>query len=384
MKFMHIADLHLGKIVNEFNMIHDQKHVLKQMLDIVKEKQIEGVLIAGDVYDRAIPPLEAVEVLSSFLSELTALNCKVFLVAGNHDSGERLGFGKELFRKSGVYIAGRLEDYIEPIPLMDEYGPLSVTLLPFFKPAVLAHKKEALKDNSYEAAIEAVIRDIPIRKEERNILVTHHFVTSKTSTVECSDSENQICVGGADNVDSHIFDGFDYVALGHIHGPQKVGREMVRYCGSPLKYSFSEEFHHKSVVILDIKEKGEIKLEKQELIPLHDMRRIKGKLSDLISDEVIKLADPMDYLGVTLTDEEEILDPIGVLRRFYPNVMQITFEKNKTNENEIMVQHQKIREKSPQELVEDFFTYASGRQMDQGRKDLLKELYEKAEERMAK
>lgn len=358
-------------------MMEDQKHILNQIIEIIQNEQIDGVLISGDIYDRSIPKTEAVSLLNLFLTQLANLDIPVFLIAGNHDSGERLAFGNELFAKQNVFVVGTIPEQIKSYEMKDQFGTVTITMLPFFKPAVIKHRYGDDSIQSYEQAFAKVIGEIPLDDSNRNILMAHHFFTSIKGDVECSDSELPLSVGGADNIDVSILEPFDYVALGHIHRAQKVGRDTIRYAGSPLKYSFSEEFHKKTVTIIELKEKGDIDISQILLSPLRDMRRIRGRLVDLINNEVVNLANPEDYLGVTLLDEDEIYDPMNTLRRYYPNVMQITFEKLATKKEAFTLSQHDSQEKSPLELIEHFFEYVTERDFDPKRKMVISSIINK-------
>lgn len=330
MKFLHTADLHIGKRLNEFNLIADQAYILEQIIHIARKEEVDGVLLAGDIYDKTQPSAEAVELLDEFLTKLTSLDINVFMISGNHDSAERLSFGHRIMEKTGLYISGRFAGSLEPITIADEHGWLNVYLLPFIKPAqVRPYFAEPIE--TYHQAIEAILKNVEINQQERNILIAHQFVICGSLEPERSDSEN-ISVGGLDSVDISLFAPFDYVALGHLHRPQKMGTETVRYAGSPLKYSFSEALHEKSVTILDFGAKGELDLKEVPLLPLRNLREIKGPLAEILRIGREDDEESLDYVRITLTDEEEIYDAIGQLRQVYPNLMVLDFENRRTAE----------------------------------------------------
>lgn len=360
---MHLADLHIGKVINEFSMLEDQRYILEQILEQIKAEEIDTLLIAGDIYDRSVPSAQAVELMDWFLTETARLCTAVFLISGNHDSGERLSFGKNLFEKHHVYITGNLKDSLTAVELQDEFGSIFVYLLPFFRPAELQSLGVKTDDRRYETAVNYMIEQMNLDTTKRNILLTHHFVMNRGGQdgfgVECSDSENRLSVGGIEQVDYRIFDRFDYVALGHLHQGQKVGRETVRYAGSPLKYSFSEQFHQKSTVVFEMKEKGELVWKLCPLKPMRDLRKIRGKLKDLTEESVVESENAKDYIGVTLTDSEELYNAIGVLRTFYPNVMQLTFERFEQKEEKHLQDVKSLQQKTPLELVENFLETVS-------------------------
>lgn len=367
MKLIHTSDLHIGKMVNEFSMLKDQEFVLKQMIDIAKEERADALLIAGDIYDRNIPPSDAVAIFDQFVSELIKEGILVLLISGNHDSPERLSFASRILEKKGFYIAGVYDGTVKNVTLTDEYGKLNIHLIPYVKPPITKHLLEKEEIVTYENSVKAILDTIPLDKNERNILITHYFITNLGIEPECSDSETRISVGGTDNIDVSLFDDFDYVALGHIHGPQRIGRETVRYAGSPLKYSFSEVFHKKSVTVLEIKEKGDINIRMREIKPLHDLRKIKGQLEDLMSKEVYSMADTMDYLQVTLTNQEELVDPIGTLRSIYPNVMQLILEKNIRTQDSTTTKIDHMKSKSTLEIYKEFYESVTEREFDMER-----------------
>ena len=333
MKLMHLSDLHLGKLVLEQSMIDDQKYILNQIIDIVKKEQVDIVLIAGDVYDKSIPTIEAVNLFSDFLTRLYKLKVLVFVISGNHDSKDRLSFGNELFVDNGIYIEGIFNGNLRCETINDKDGKLNIYMLPFIKPVEVKRFYPDEIIDTYEDAIKCILKHSSINKSERNIIMVHQFVTSLGEDVIRSDSES-ISLGGIDNIDVTLFKDFDYVAMGHIHGPQKVGRETARYSGSPLKYSFSEVNQKKSVCIIEFNSKEDINISKIPLIPIRDMRVIKGPFDKLISKEIVNLENKNDYLDVVLTDDDYIINAIGKLRKFYPNILKLEYE-NKISSNEV-------------------------------------------------
>ncbi len=333
MKLMHLSDLHLGKLVLEQSMIDDQKYILNQIIDIVKKEQVDIVLIAGDVYDKSIPTIEAVNLFSDFLTRLYKLKVLVFVISGNHDSKDRLSFGNELFVDNGIYIEGIFNGNLRCETINDKDGKLNIYMLPFIKPVEVKRFYPDEIIDTYEDAIKCILKHSSINKSERNIILVHQFVTSLGEDVIRSDSES-ISLGGIDNIDVTLFKDFDYVAMGHIHGPQKVGRETARYSGSPLKYSFSEVNQKKSVCIIEFNSKEDINISKIPLIPIRDMRVIKGPFDKLISKEIVNLENKNDYLDVVLTDDDYIINAIGKLRKFYPNILKLEYE-NKISSNEV-------------------------------------------------
>ena len=365
MKFLHISDLHIGKRVNEFSMTEDQKYILNQILRIAEQERAEAVLIAGDVYDKSMPSAEAVQIFDWFLTGLADLGKTVIAVSGNHDSPERIAFGGELMRGRGVYVSPVYRGEALEVALRDEYGDISVHLLPFLKPATLRHALEGRQEEeenrlpeSYQEALEIAVKRMEIDVKKRNILVAHQFVTGAG---RC-DSE-EVAVGGMDNVDASVFDDFDYVALGHIHSPQSVGRETVRYCGTPLKYSFSEAEQEKSVTVLEMGEKGDVVLSTVPLVPLRDMRKIRGSYGEVMSRSFYQDTNTEDYVQITLTDEEDIPDGLQKLRTVYPNLMQVAYDNSRTRQDRTVEAAEQAERKSELELFGEFFELQNNQTM---------------------
>ena len=377
MRFIHLADLHIGKRVNEFSMMEDQRYILGYVLELVDEqkekgKAIDGVLIAGDVYDKPVPAAEAVQLLDWFLTELVARNLPVYMVSGNHDSGERLSFGAHLLEKSRVFLRSVYDGCLEPIELEDSYGKLNLYMLPFVKPA---HVRKALDDDTittYQDAVCAVLEHASVREEERNILIAHQMVTG----AQRCDSE-EISIGGLDNIDADVFDIFDYVALGHLHGPQKVGRDEVRYAGTLLKYSFSECVHKKSVTIVEFCEKGKVSIETIPLVPLRDMRQIEGRYEEVMSREYYKDSNKEDYLKIVLTDEEEIPDVLGRLRTVYPNIMKLVYNNTRTRSSKSIEQAEITENKQPIDYLEEFYEVQNNQKMSADQQIIVSDLIAK-------
>jgi exonuclease SbcD len=365
MKFLHISDLHIGKRVNEFSMIEDQKYILNQILRIAEQERAEAVLIAGDIYDKPMPSAEAVQMFDWFLTGLADLGKTVIAVSGNHDSPERIAFGGALMRGRGVYVSPVYRGEALEVELRDEYGDISVHLLPFLKPATLRHALEGRQEEeenrlpeSYQEALEIAVKRMEIDVKKRNILVAHQFVTGAG---RC-DSE-EVSVGGLDNVDASVFDDFDYVALGHIHSPQSVGRETVRYCGTPLKYSFSEAEQEKSVTVLEMGEKGDVVLSTVPLVPLRDMRKIRGSYGEVMSRSFYQDTNTEDYVQITLTDEEDIPDGLQKLRTVYPNLMQVAYDNSRTRQDRTVEAAEQAERKSELELFGEFFELQNNQPM---------------------
>ena len=318
MKLIHLSDLHIGKRVNEVSMLEDQEYVLRQILQIIDTEKADAVLIAGDVYDKSIPPAEAVTLFDDFLCRLAKRDLPVFIISGNHDSPERLAFGNRLLEHSGIHISPVYSGKIESVTLTDEYGAVNFWLLPFVKPV---HVKRFYPDEgieSYTDAIRTAIQYMEVDQTVRNVLLTHQFVTGAAT---CESEE--LSVGGTDNVDAEVFEGFDYVALGHIHKKQQIGKRPIYYAGAPLKYSFGEAGSTKGMLLVTVDEEGLKKVEELPLTPLHDMRKIKGTLQELLTQGREEGEKALDYVQACLTDEGELIDPMETLRSVYPNAMQI-------------------------------------------------------------
>lgn len=372
MKLLHLSDLHIGKRVNEFSMIEDQKHILTKIINIIDEEKPQGVIIAGDIYDKSVPSAEAVQLFDDFLVRLSKRELKVFVISGNHDSPERIAFGSQLMEKSGVYMSPVYEGVIQPITMSDDEGRLHIYMLPFIKPAHVRRYYPEAEITSYTDAIKIVIENMDINIKERNVLITHQFVTGAS---RC-DSED-ISIGGSDNVEATIFTPFDYVALGHIHSPQNVVRETIRYCGTPLKYSFSEEKHEKSVTIIELGEKGNIALRYIPLIPKRDMRKIKGSYMEVTNKSFYEGTKIEDYLSITLTDEEDIPAVINKLRAIYPNIMKLDYDNKRTQSNNKIEGTEKIERKMPIELFSELFLKQNNQELSQEQYQFTSDLIEK-------
>lgn len=371
MKFLHLSDLHIGKKVNEYSMIEDQKFILNKILNIIDDEQPDGVLIAGDVYDKTIPSAEAVQLFDDFLFALSTKNIEIFIISGNHDSPERLSFGNRLIDSIGIHISPVYNGNIKSTVLKDKFGKINIYMLPFIKPASV---RRFFDDEivSYTDAVRVAIENMHIDKNDRNILITHQFVTGSKR----SESE-EISVGGTDNVDVSVFDGFDYVALGHIHSPQKCSFEHIRYCGTPLKYSFSEANDKKSVTVVELKEKGNLNLKTIPLMPLRDMKEIKGKYIDLMNKSYYENTTYQnDYIHITLTDEEEILNAMAKLRSVYHNLMKLDYDNTRTKNNLIINADKNIESKSPMQLFSDFYKLQNNKPLSEEQSEFIENLIE--------
>lgn len=375
MKFAHIADLHIGKRVHDFSMLEDQKYILDQMLKIFQEQQVDGVLIAGDVYDKTVPSAEAVQLFDSFLTSLAKEKIPVYMISGNHDSAERLSFGAELFAGSQIYISEVYDGTLRKISVQDEYGFVHIYLLPFLKPALVRHVLGREDIATYQDGVAAALAECEVDTAQRNILVAHQFVTG----AGISDSE-EVSVGGIDNVDKEVFEKFDYVALGHIHKPQKVGRETLRYSGTPLKYSFSEADHQKSVTIVELLDKGEIQIREAVLVPKREMRKIKGTYLEVTAKNAYTSENQGDYLQVTLTDESDIPNAIEKLRTVYPNLMRLEYDNRRTRENREIEAAKEQEKRSELELFEEFYELLNNEPMKEEQKGFVERLIQELKE----
>ena len=371
MKFLHLSDLHLGKRVIEFSMLEDQKYILNEIIKIADSQKPDAVLIAGDVYDKGIPPLEAVSLFDDFLNRLVERNLPVLIISGNHDSPERISFGSNLMKKSGVYFSSVYDGTVDKVTLNDDKGPVNFYLLPYLKPSYVRQCFAEEKIDSFNDAVKMALSKVDVDKSQRNVLLAHQFVTG-ASTCE----SEELYVGGSENIDASLFDDFDYVALGHLHGPQKIIKENVRYCGSPLKYSFSECSQKKSVCLVELGKKSEVKIDLQELKPLRDMREIKGSYDDIMLKKNYESTNVEDYIHVTLTDEQDVPEGFGKIRSVYINLMKLDYDNARTrNNNEIETKFD-AKQIKPADLFEGFFELQNNKKMDEEQKSFIDSLIE--------
>ena len=375
MKFIHLSDLHIGKRVNEISMIEDQAYILTQIIRIIDGERPDAVVIAGDVYDKSIPPAEAVTLFDDFLCRLAKRSLPVLIISGNHDSPERLAFGGRLMAGSGIHLAPVYDGIVEPVTLSDSHGDVRFWLLPFIKPV---HVKHCFPDAGIESCTDALrtaVEHMGVDFTGRNVLVTHQFVTGAAT---CESEE--ISVGGSDNVDISVFDGFDYVALGHLHGPQNVGSSRVRYCGTPLKYSFSEAGHYKSVTVVELGEKNDLRLRTVPLTPRHDLREITGTFAELTDKAFYSTASTEDYLHIILTDEEDVAEAVGRLRVIYPNLMKLSYDNTRTRTDQVVGSAENVKSKSPLELFEELYALQNNQPMSGEQRAFTQELIESIQE----
>lgn len=373
MKFIHLSDLHLGKRVNEFSMLEDQEYILTKIINIIDEQKPDGVIIAGDVYDKSVPSAEAVELFDDFLVRLAKRNLKVFVISGNHDSAERIAFGGRLMDKSGIYMSPVFDGKVEPITLKDDYGDVNIYMLPFIKPSNVRRFYPENEIITYSDAVKTVINSMEIDETKRNILITHQFVTGAVR----SESED-ISVGGTDNVDASVFECFDYVALGHIHRSQKCGGcEYIRYSGTPLKYSFSEANDKKTVTVMEMNDKGNITLDFVHLVPKRDMVEIKGTYDELTLKSFYENTTYQDdYIHITLTDEEDIPDVLTKLRVIYKNIMKLDYDNKRTRTMNEISGAGDVKEKTPFEHFSEFYELQNGQPLSEEQTEFVSDIIE--------
>lgn len=356
MKFIHLSDLHLGKRLNDYSLIEDQEYALCRILEIIDDEAPSGVLIAGDVYDKSIPTAEAIRLFDVFLTNLSDRGVPVFVISGNHDSAERMAFGSRLMDQSGVHLAGVYDGKCEPISLSDEEGEVRIYMLPFFKPQA-ARRFHGEGIESYTDAMRLAIEAMNVDTSVRNILIAHQLVTGSS---RCESEE--ISVGGTEDVDISVFDDFDYVALGHLHRPQRCTADRIRYCGSPLKYSFSEAGDVKSVTVVEMPRKGSLTVRTIPVPPLRDMVELRGKYEELMQKSFYEdTTYREDYVRITLTDEDDIPDAIGRLRVIYRNLMRLDYDNKRTRSAGTV--DIPVEKRSPLELFSDFYEAQNDRPM---------------------
>lgn len=384
MKLMHLSDLHLGKRLNEFSLLEDQSFILQQLVELVRSEQPDCVLLAGDIYDKPVPPAEAVTLFDDFLNKLAQLTT-VCVTSGNHDSAERLAFGAQLMREGGVHFCGLYTGEPQCVTLQDAYGSVHIYLLPFLKPAHVRHclpPTEVEQVTTYHEALRCAVERLHINAAERNVLVAHQFVTGAQTA-----GSEAVNVGGVDNIGAEVFAAFDYTALGHIHRAQNVGSERVRYSGTPLKYSFAEWQQEKSVTLVELGEKGSVSVTALPLAPLRDLRKLRGSYEELMSrefyDELPKDSDGLlrDFYHLTLTDEEDVPDAVQKLRSVYKNLLQLEYDNKRTRTDNAIEGAERVVEKSPLELMEKFYQLQNNQALSEKQRAYLQGLLEKEESR---
>lgn len=376
---MHLADLHLGKRVNGFSMMEDQEYILNRILEIMEEEQPDGLLIAGDVYDKTIPPAEAVRRMDDFLTAVAAKHIPVFLISGNHDSAERVAFGHQLMQGSGIWISPVYDGTIRHHTLEDRWGEVNIYLIPFLRPSVVRSFFPDVEIEDYMDALRTIIEDLQVDTSRRNVVLAHQFVTAAGALPETCDSE-QLSVGGLDRVDGSVFSPFDYTALGHLHGPQRVGSETIRYAGSPLKYSFSELHQKKSVTMAELRAKGETEIRQIPLQPRREMIELRGTFEEILAEARKKGEPQTDYYHMILTDETDVVDALSRLREYYPNIMLLDYDNRRTRSQKEVEQLDRVEERTPGELFAALYEQQNGQEMDSDRKEyldgLIREIWE--------
>lgn len=376
---MHLADLHLGKRVNGFSMMEDQEYILNRILEIMEEEQPDGLLIAGDVYDKTIPPAEAVRLMDDFLTAVAAKHVPVFLISGNHDSAERVAFGHQLMQGSGIWISPVYDGTIRHHTLEDRWGEVNIYLIPFLRPSVVRSFFPDVEIEDYTDALRTIIEDLQVDTSRRNVVLAHQFVTAAGALPETCDSE-QLSVGGLDRVDGSVFSPFDYTALGHLHGPQRVGSETIRYAGSPLKYSFSELHQKKSVTVAELREKGVTEIRQIPLQPRREMIELRGTFEEILEEARKKGVPQTDYYHMILTDETDVVDALSRLREYYPNIMLLDYDNRRTRSQKEVEQLDRVEERTPGELFAALYEQQNGQEMDSDRKEyldgLIREIWE--------
>ncbi|MBR0235630.1 MAG: exonuclease SbcCD subunit D [Clostridia bacterium] len=372
MKLLHLSDLHLGKRLNEYSMLEDQEYILKKIINVIDVEKPVAVIIAGDIYDKSIPSAEAVKLFDDFLVSLAKRKLEVFVISGNHDSAERIAFGSRIMDASGIHLSPVYDGKVAPITLSDEFGDVNFYMLPFVKPANVRRFYEDEEIISYTDSIQCAVSHMSIDSEKRNVLVTHQFVTGARR----SESED-ISVGGTDNVDATVFESFDYVALGHLHSPQNCSSEKIRYCGTPLKYSFSEAKDQKSVTIVELGAKGSLSVRETTLVPMREMVEIKGRYNDIMQKSFYENTSYQnDYTHVILTDEEDIVDAIGKIRTVYRNLMKLDYDNRRTRNTAQIDGATDVETKSPLELFSDLYELQNNQPMSDEQKAFVSDLIE--------
>ncbi len=372
MKILHSSDLHIGKKLNGFSMIEEQIFVLNEILRIAKTQEVDAVILAGDIYDKSIPSTDAIEIFDEFLVEFSKTGIALFIISGNHDSPERLGFGNRLFYDKNIFIVNTIEKSLEPFSLFDDFGEVRFYLLPFLKPIHI--KNLFLEDcKSFDDALKFMVDKMAVDSSVRNVLVTHQFVTGAVRT-----ESEEVNVGGLDNVKAENFDIFDYVALGHIHCEQEIHSEFIRYSGSPLKYSFSEVSDKKGVTIVEMFEKGNSKINTVEITPVKELQIIKGKYNEITAKDFWTKINRDNYFKIVLTDEEDIPDVVNKLRVFYENVMKIEYDNLRTKSYCSVEDSQDTLNKSPIEIFSELFAIQNNRDMNEKEMSLITDIIKEA------
>ncbi len=374
MKLIHISDLHIGKKVNSFSMLENQIHVLKQIVEIIKEEMPAAVLVSGDVYDKMNPSEEAVRCMDEFLVQLSRLPAEVFVLSGNHDSAERIAFASRLIDASGIHMCPVFKGETNRYSLSDEYGVLNIYMLPYIKPVHIRRFFPGEKAETASDAVRIAVEKMNINTCERNVIMSHQFVTGSVI------GETELNVGGLDEVSAGCYEAFDYAALGHIHSPQNVVKNKIRYCGTPLKYSFEESSQVKSLTIVDIKEKGNVEVSERMLTPLYDFIKIEGAFADIMNAE--KNQTVYDYVEVTLTDELDIPDAFRRLETVFPNLMKLKYNNRRTRRKREAEMIPEASEISEIKLIEQFYELQNNIPLSELQREYVNEIIKKVREDM--
>ncbi len=372
MKLAHISDLHLGKTLYNYSLIEDQEYILEQIVGILVEKKVEVLMIAGDVFDKNVAPEAGLKVFRKFLNRLVESKIKVLIISGNHDSAERLTFGGEFMTEKGIFFSKVYDGNIEPVSFEDEYGPVNFYLLPFIKPQIVSHYIEDEKIDTYEEAVQFAVKNMNLNTSERNVILAHQNILSAK---RCESEEN--IIGGLDAVSNAVFKDFDYTALGHIHSQQKIGKNNVFFCGTPLKYSVSEFDQEKKMPIISLAEKGKLDIEMISLIPKRDLRKITGTLDEILTSAKNDPNNHEDFIDITLTNEDEVMDAMASLRTVYPNVLKLSYDNKASRAAENIENFSGVNEKKPLEIFETFYQSRRGAEMSEEQRTYIQSLIEK-------
>lgn len=372
MKFIHLADLHIGKRVNEFSMIEDQEYILLKILNIIDEQKPDAVLISGDVYDKPVPSAQAVELFDWFINSLASRHITAFIISGNHDSAQRMAFASKLIDTTGIHFSPAFDGDIKPFVMKDEYGRVNIYMLPFIKPIDVRVKYGIEENISYSDAVETAISHMNVNTNERNIILSHQFVTG----ADRCDSED-ISVGGTDGVSAEVYNPFDYAALGHLHSPQSAGRDTVRYAGTPLKYSFSEINHNKSVTVVEMRTKGDVDIKTVSLVPKRDMAEIKGSYDEIMQKSYYEKLNTDNYYHIILTDENDIPDALSKLRNVYKNIMKLDYDNTRTRSISSVNANDDVQKKNPVELAGELYLMQNGAELSSEQLQYLRKTAEK-------
>jgi len=378
MKFLHLGDLHIGKSLSDFDLIEDQEYILKQIIDIAVNNSVDAILVAGDVYDKSIPAESAVKLLDHFINEVVEKKIKLYIITGNHDSDERLNFGSSMFESKGVFISAKFDGKLHKYEIGDKDEKVNIYLMPFIKDSHVRHFYPDAEISTYDDAVRVVIENSDIDYDATNILVAHQFVAGKSESPKLAGSEGMATqnVGLVEVIGYDCFDAFNYVALGHIHSAQHIGREEIRYSGSPLKYSLSEANHKKTCPVVTVDGAGKVDIKLENLVPMRDLRHIKGKMEQLLAKENVTAAD--DYIYATLTDEDYITDAMGIFQQVYPNTVRIDYENKHTREIHQVDIENITDNKTFEQMISEFYRQMYGCDISEEEYRVMQEIARKA------